>query len=210
MTKIVPALLTDKKSELEKMLEICKNFTDYVQIDIMDGEFVPSKSISLQDLQSVNLPVEAELHLMVKDPFLWIKEWKKVKRIIYHSEIELSHKEIIETVKDNGFEVGVAINPSTSWTKLEKFLKDIDLVLFMSVNPGFYGSKFIPSVLEKIKKFRLFFPDKEIGIDGGIKEENIKQVIALGVDYIYIGSAILKESSPKQAFQRFIKYVWEV
>ncbi|RKY40022.1 MAG: ribulose-phosphate 3-epimerase [Candidatus Omnitrophota bacterium] len=210
MTKIVPALLTDKKSELEKMLEICKNFTDYVQIDIMDGEFVPSKSISLQDLQSVNLPVEAELHLMVKDPFLWIKEWKKVKRIIYHSEIELSHKEIIETVKDNGFEVGVAINPSTSWTKLEKFLKDIDLVLFMSVNPGFYGSKFIPSVLEKIKKFRLFFPDKEIGIDGGIKEENIKQVIALGVDYIYIGSAILKESSPKQAFQKFIKYVWEV
>jgi len=176
----------------------------------MDGEFVPSKSISLQDLQSVNLPVEAELHLMVKDPFLWIKEWKKVKRIIYHSEIELSHKEIIETVKDNGFEVGVAINPSTSWTKLEKFLKDIDLVLFMSVNPGFYGSKFIPSVLEKIKKFRLFFPDKEIGIDGGIKEENIKQVIALGVDYIYIGSAILKESSPKQAFQKFIKYVWEV
>jgi len=210
MTKIVPALLTDKKSELEKMLKICKGFTDYVQIDIMDGEFVPSKSISLQDLQSINLPVEAELHLMVKNPLLWIKRWRKIRRIIYHSEIELSHKEIIEAVKNDGFEVGVAINPSTSWRKLESFLKDIDLVLFMSVNPGFYGSKFIPSVLEKIKEFKLFFPDKKIGIDGGIKEENIKQVVALGIDYIYIGSAILKESSPEQAFQKFVKYVWGV
>ena len=112
-----------------------------------------SKSISFSDLEKINLPIEAELHLMVKDPLLWVRDWRKIKRIIYHYEIEKSHQEIIKAFKEKGFKVGMALNPQTPWQVLTEFLKDLDLVLFMSVNPGFYGSKFIPEVLEKIKEF---------------------------------------------------------
>lgn len=209
MVKIVPTLLTEKIDELKNMLNICRNFTDYVQIDIMDKEFVPSKSISFSDLEKINLPIEAELHLMVKDPLLWVRDWRKIKRIIYHYEIEKSHQEIIKAFKEKGFKVGMALNPQTPWQVLTEFLKDLDLVLFMSVNPGFYGSKFIPEVLEKIKEFRKAYPEKLIGIDGGIKYENIKKVIELKVNYIYIGSAIIKNPSPQEAFSRFKKLISE-
>jgi ribulose-phosphate 3-epimerase len=202
---IVPAILTDKKDEFIKMVQISGKFTDFVQIDIMDAKFVPSRSINQSDLEGLSFSVKTEAHLMVENPLEWLDAFKKFGsfRIIFHYEIKQDHKEIIRKIRERGFEVGLAINPSTQLREFTYLCKDIDTFLFMSVNPGFYGSLFIPQVLEKIKRFKRDYPHKVVGIDGGVKLNNLKEVIESGVDYICVGSAIFKEENPHQAYLRF-------
>jgi len=204
---IVPALLTDDRKKLIEMINVCSEFTDYVQIDIMDGILVPSKSIGLAELEGYKAPIRSEAHLMVKDPYPWIKAFKQIgsERIICHLESGAKHQEVISTIKELGLEVGLAINPSTSIENLKPFIERIDSVLFLSVNPGFYGAEFIPAVLDKISIFKSQHPNKIAGIDGGVKLENFKQIKASGADYICVGSGILRDDSPKRAYQSFIK-----
>jgi ribulose-phosphate 3-epimerase len=204
---IVPAILTDKKEEFIKMMSSCSEFCDYVQIDIMDEKFVPSRSITKKDLENLRFPLKIEAHLMVEDPLEWIDVFKQFGsfRIIFHYEIKRNRKEIIEKIKEKNLEVGLAINPSTSLDEFISYCEDVDSFLFMSVNPGFYGSPFIPQVLEKIKLFKRMHPLKMVGIDGGIKLYNLKEVIGSGVDYICVGSAIFKENNFKEAYLKLKK-----
>lgn len=206
MNKIVPALLTDRKEDLINMMNICAEFTDYVQVDIMDGDFVPSKSIIPSDLEGWKPVLDFEAHLMVMDPLSWLDSFKKIgaKRLIYHFEIEGDHEDRISRIKQQGFEVGIAVNPYTQAESFKNLIKLVDTVLFMSVVPGFYGSEFISGVLEKIKKVKCDYPDKQIGIDGGVKSENLIRVRDSGVDYICVGSAILKSSDPKKSYQELV------
>ncbi|MDD5195458.1 MAG: ribulose-phosphate 3-epimerase, partial [Candidatus Omnitrophica bacterium] len=185
---IVPALLTNSKVELEKMLTLCQSFTDYVQVDIMDGEFVPSKSITQADLENTRCTIESEAHLMVKDPLAWLNAFKALgtKRIIYHFEIEEDHSKIIGQIRKAGFEVGLAVNPYTETGDFNHLIDELDSVLFMSVIPGFYGSKFIPEVLDKIMRFKKIYPKKLTGIDGGVKLDNLAGIKASGVDYVCV------------------------
>jgi len=208
---IVPALLTDCAKELVFMLKECKKFTDYVQIDIMDGKFVSSKSIGPKELKTLKPIISCEAHLMVEDPLDWIEPFKAIgaNRIIYQFEIKNDHTKVISKLKENNFSVGIAINPSTAISEFKHLIEDIDTVLFMSVNPGFYGAPFIPEVLDKIKEFKSEFPDKLAGIDGGVKFDNVNMIKATGVDYICVGSAILKAENKKQAYQRFLDLVNE-
>jgi len=204
---IVPALLTSKRKELIQMVNVCAEFTDYVQIDIMDGEFVPSQSVTAQDLAGWNIPIRCEVHLMVADPYPWLEPFKTlgVDRIIYHFEINKDHKKIINKIREMGLEVGLAVNPSTGIDDFRYLVGELDTVLFMSVNPGFYGAPFIPGVLDKIKKFKNKYPQKQIGIDGGIKQDNLLQVKEAGLDYACVGSAILKSNDPAKSFGELVK-----
>lgn len=203
---IIPALLTDKKDELEAMLKICSGFTDYVQIDIMDGKFVPSNSITISDVEALNISIKCEAHLMVNDPLEWLEAFKKIgaQRIVYHLEIEKDHLEIISKIREAGLSVGIAVNPSTKNEEFEYLVDKVDTVLFLSVDPGFYGASFIPGVLEKIKDFKAKHPGKRISIDGGIKLDNALSVKNAGVNDICVGSAILKSADPKQAYADFL------
>lgn len=202
---IVPALLTDKKEELVRMIDVCSEFTDCVQVDIMDGKFVASTSVTAQDLKDVRVPLNSEAHLMVNDPLAWVSVLKDVgvKRILFHSEIDADLREIIDAIKLEGLEVGLALNPATEAETIEHLLEEIDVVLFMSVVPGFYGAKFIPAVLDKIRAFKERCPWMTTAIDGGIKLDNVEEVVASGVDIICVGSAILKAEDPAQAFLEF-------
>lgn len=204
---IVPALLTDKRQDLKEMLDLCATFTNYVQIDIMDGEFVPSKSISQEDLRGLNTSLNTEAHLMVQKPLEWLDAFKKLgsQSMLFHFEINEDHAAIIEEIKGCGLKAGIAINPQTELKDIEHLVERIDSVLFMSVNPGFYGAPFIPQVLTKIKEFKKAFPKTISGIDGGVKLSNLKQVLDSGVDYVCVGSAILKSANPKEAFLSFQK-----
>ena len=204
---IVPALLTSKRKELIQMVNVCAEFTDYVQIDIMDGEFVPSQSVTAQDLAGWNIPIRSEVHLMVTDPYPWLEPFKAlgVDRIIYHFEINKDHKKIINKIREMGLEVGLAVNPSTGIDDFRYLVGELDTVLFMSVNPGFYGAPFIPGVLDKIKNFKNKYPQKQIGIDGGIKQDNLLQVKKAGLDYACVGSAILKSNDPAKSFGELVK-----
>jgi len=199
---VVPAILTDKKEKLIDMVDSCSKFCDYVQIDIMDGRFVPSKSISVADFKNVRFPIKSEAHLMVAEPLEWIEAFKNAgsHRIIYHFEIPNEHSRIIEAIKKLNLEVGLAINPSTQIKDFSFLVDKLDSVLFMSVIPGFYGSKFIPEVLDKIKEFKKIYPGKCAGIDGGVKAANVSTIAQSGVDYVCVGSAILNAANPKNAY----------
>ncbi len=206
---IVPALLTDNREELRRMVNLCAGFTDYVQIDIMDGEFVPSRSIGPQDLENWRPSTRCEAHLMVNDPLRWLEPFRRIgiNRIIYHFEIERDHLEIISKLREMNMEVGIAVNPSTSLDSLEFLVEKADTFLFLSVDPGFYGSPFIPEVLEKVRDFKNKYPQKMTGIDGGIKLDNVLNAKDAGADYACVGSAILKTKNPEDAYKRFVE-IW--
>jgi ribulose-phosphate 3-epimerase len=203
---VVPALLTDKKEELQSMLDLCAKFTDFAQIDIMDGDFVPSKSITAEELKFVRAPIGNEAHLMVKDPLTWLEPFKALgcSRIIYHFEALSAHERVIREIRRHGFKVGLAVKPQTKLSEFKALVPLVDCLLFMSVNPGFYGAPFIPDVLNGIKEFKKAFPDKIAGIDGGVKKENLQEIIESGVDYVCVGSAILKAQDPQAAYRELL------
>lgn len=206
--RIVPAILTEDGQELVSMLEICAGFTDYVQVDIMDGKFVPSLSIDRAELASITSPVRREVHLMTVDPESWLDSCRKsgAERVIYHYEIDRDHEQIISRIRAMGLSPGIAVNPDTGIDEISGIVELVDVILFMSVVPGFYGSRFIPATLRKISRFREEFPciKTETGIDGGVKLDNAGQIVSLGLDYICVGSAILKASDPAKAYREFM------
>jgi ribulose-phosphate 3-epimerase len=204
---VVPAVLTDNPQSLKDMLETAETFTGFVQIDIMDGLFVPSKSISAADISAVNTKINWEAHLMVNDPESYIDDFVKAgaQQIIFHYEATKSHKKIIDMIHEKGLKAGIAVNPDTGISVLAPLINKLDSVLFMSVIPGYYGSKFIPGVLDKIIAFRNIYPDVRTGIDGGIKENNIEIVAKTGVNSICVGSAVFCQENPAQSFKRLEK-----
>ena len=209
MSLIIPAILTSDKGEFGKMINTCAEFAPYAQIDIMDGEFVPSKSISQEELASYKSPLESELHLMVEDPLSWVDAAKifGAGRIIFHIEIKKDIGRVIDRIKEAGLSCGIALNPDTSLGSIEPWVDKIDTVLFMAVVPGFYGAKFIPEVLDRIGSFHKRYPDKKIGIDGGVKLSNVKEIYRQGVYYICVGSAIFKAPDPQKAYIQFTQAI---
>lgn len=208
---VVPAILTDNKNALTNMVKKCRNFCDYVQIDIMDGKFVSSRSVTMEDLDELALGIENEAHLMVENPLEWLPVFKKLesRKIIYHFEIKKDHSAIIREIKKQGFKVGLAINPSTKIKDFILLIDKLDSILFMAVIPGFYGSEFVPEVLRKITEFKKLYPEKYVGIDGGVNTKNIKEVARSGVDYVCVGSAILKASAPEIAYKNIARLLNE-
>ncbi len=205
--KIVPAVLTDKPQELEKMIAQAETFCDLVQIDIMDGKFVPSKSVSAEDLAKIETGLKLEIHIMVDEPTRYLEPFKKAgaKRIVFHYESKEDPSEVIRSIRALGLEAGIAINPETPAADVEKFFKDIDILLFLSVNPGFYGSKFLPEVCEKAKALKDRKDKPVIAMDGGIKADNILLIRDAGVDIACVGSGIYGKGDAKQNYQDLLK-----
>lgn len=141
---------------------------------------------------------------MVLHPEDCLEDFKQAgaKKIVFHYEASPSPQDVIRKIKKLGMRVGLAVNPETPVSAVVSLVKQLDSVLFLSVNPGFYGAKFIPGVLDKIIAFRQSYPKMEIGIDGGIKESNIAQIARTGVDVIYVGSAIFLQPDPAASYRR--------
>ena len=199
----VPAILTDDPKALETMVRQTETFTSYAQLDIMDGQFVPSRSVTSEHMAKLNTTLNWEAHIMVLHPEACLEDFQRAgaQRIVFHYEATSSPREVIAQVRNLSMEVGLAINPETPVSAITPLVNELDSVLFLSVNPGFYGSPFIPEVLDKIVEFRKAQPDLEIGIDGGIKESNIAQIARTGVNVIYIGSAIFRQPDPGGSFR---------
>ena len=202
--RTVPAILTDDSATLEKLIRQTETFTSYAQFDIMDGQFVPSRSITCEHIASLETKLSWEAHLMVLHPEDYLDDFRKAgaQKIVFHYEATPSPQDIIPLVRKLGMSAGIALNPETPNSAITPLISELDSVLFLSVNPGFYGSKFIPEVLYKIVDFRRAYPDLEIGIDGGIKEDNIAEIARTGVDVIYIGSAIFMQPQPDESYRR--------
>ena len=207
--KIVPAVLTDNRDKFISLLKAADGFAEQVQIDIMDGKLVPSSSVSKQDLKGVKLSSYAEAHLMVEDPLSWLDAFEEMgaKRIIFHFEIKENRQEVISRIRGRNLEVGLAVNPPTQIEEFKDLVESVDMVLFMAVHPGFYGAKFVPEVVDKIKEFKRIYPDKPIGIDGGVKLDNAKEISSLGLDFICVGSAIFNAPDPAQSYRDFVQTI---
>jgi ribulose-phosphate 3-epimerase len=202
--RIIPAVLTKEPAELAKMLNAAVKYTDFVQIDIMDGQFVPSLSIHWQDIQKVSPKPGWEAHLMVNSPEKELAGYHAAgaQKAIFHFEATGNPQAVIAAAHRLNLKIGMAVNPPTAVNTILPLADQVDSILFMSVIPGYYGAPFIPEVLEKVRQLHLLRPDLSLSIDGGIGEKNLLEVAATGVSEICIGSGIFRQSDPAAAFYR--------
>ena len=201
MIKIAPSILSADFSRLgEEVKAIDQAGADYVHVDVMDGHFVPNITIGpliVDALRPVtNLPLD--VHLMIENPDQYIPDFAKAGAdiIVVHAEAVRHLHRTIQLIKSLGKKAGVSLNPATSLSVLDIILPDLDLVLLMTVNPGFGGQSFIESSLPKITELRqridaLGLPI-ELEVDGGVKVDNIEQIAAAGADVFVAGSAVFK------------------
>lgn len=211
---IIPAILVKNFEDFETQAKKL-TFSPIIQIDVMDGKFVNNESFKeIDKINSLNLKNEWELHLMVAHPLEELKKWKDVKnifRVIFHLECADNAGETIELIKKNGWQAGIALNPDTSPERIYPFLKDIELVLFMTVHPGAQGAPFVPSVEKHVRKLNKVLSERnwrpQIAVDGAIKIENIEKVKKWGVHNFCIGSAIIGAADPQDAFNQLNKLI---
>lgn len=211
LTRVVPAILTNDPRALGTMVRQAETFTTYVQFDIMDGQFVPSQSITWKHLANLSMKLDWEAHLMVLHPEDYLQGFHQAgaQKVLFHHEAASSPRKVISLARDLDLKVGLAINPETTVSAILPLVDEVDSVLLLTVNPGFYGSKFIPEVMDKVAELRSARPDLEIGVDGGIKENNITQVARAGVDVIYVGSAIFLHPQPGESFRHLLALAQE-
>ncbi len=206
LSQVLPAILTEDPRALETMVRQAETFTTWVQFDIMDGQFVPSRSITHEHLSALPMKLSWEAHLMVQRPEDYLEGLLQAgaQKVVFHYEATPSPREVISLARDLGLEVGLAVNPETPVPAILRLVAELDSVLFLSVHPGFYGKEFIPEVLDKVTELRNALPGVEIGIDGGIKESNIAQVARAGADVICVGSAIFAQANPAESYHRLL------
>lgn len=218
MLKLSPSILAADFKNLGEEIKIADQAgAQYIHIDVMDGEFVPSISFGMPVIKSVRSATKKifDVHLMVNNPERYIDDFAKAGADLITIHVE-SCKHIDRTlnyIKQKGIKAGIALNPATSLATLDYVLDLADMILIMTVNPGFGGQKFIESMLEKVTELREILDkrglDTDIQVDGGISLTNVKQVIEAGANVIVAGSAIFQgdiEENTKSFVKIFREY----
>lgn len=212
MVKISPSILSSDFSKLgEEIKKIEEGGADYVHLDVMDGIFVPNITFGVPVIKKIRniTDIPFDVHLMIDRPERYIEDFAKsgADIITVHEESTIHLHRAIQSIKGSGKKAGVSLNPSTPIQNIEYILDDIDMVLIMTVNPGFGGQSFIPSMERKIKYLRNLINDKKldvkIEVDGGIKLENARQVIDWGADILVVGSDIFKSDDIVERVRMF-------
>ena len=195
---IIPAVIAKTQKELDDIFFRVKDSARLLQLDVMDGKFVPNNSLDF-DFSLPEKKYLYEAHLMIDDPEKWIDEnWERVDTVIAHFESVENPERIIESVKSKGKKIAFALNPETDTDLILNYLDNIDQVLVMTVNPGFYGSQFLPDMSDKIKRLRKLRPDLDIEVDGGIKPDTIEEVCKAGANMFVSGSYLINSDDVKE------------
>lgn len=197
MIQISPSILAAELSNFKNILTaLPQQEIDLLHMDVMDGHFVPQLSFGEQIVKEISSysSIPLDVHLMVSNPEQEVPKYFELKpqQIVFHLEATHFSIRLLEQIKAEGIKAGVALNPSTSPLLLEPILDYLDVVLIMSVEPGFYGQAFIPASLEKIRNLKELISTRDIsiGIDGGVKKENIIEIAKSGIDFFVAGSAV--------------------
>ncbi|AGX03810.1 MULTISPECIES: ribulose-phosphate 3-epimerase [Bacillus] len=208
MVKIAPSILSADFSRLgEEIKDVERGGADYIHVDVMDGHFVPNITIGPLIVEAVRpitkLPLD--VHLMIENPDQYIEAFAKAGAdyITVHAEASRHLHRTIHLIKSYGVKAGVVLNPATPAEALKHIIQDIDMVLLMTVNPGFGGQKFISSVLPKIRQVKEMAAeqglDLEIEVDGGVNEETAKLCIEAGANVLVAGSAVYNQKDRAKA-----------
>lgn len=210
--KIVPAILAENFDDFVMRLRQAESFADYVQIDIMDGTFVPSISFPADKLEDIMTSLTFELHLMVKHPFAYMSRIisPHLKKVIFHFESDVKHLAFIEQMEKRGLDVGMAVKPDTPIEEFKEVAANVKSLLFLTVDPGSYASPFKPEVIEKIRKARQIFMDKNLSADGGVSLENLRLFLEAGLDYVCVGSRIFLNGDPRENYYEFVRKLAEL
>ncbi|NQV00726.1 MAG: ribulose-phosphate 3-epimerase [Parcubacteria group bacterium] len=204
MIQIIPTIIAKDFEELQEKIRKVEPYVDWIQLDVMDNKFVDNITWNQpSDLKDLKTDSNLEVHLMIQNPEDYINNWIEsgVKRIIFHYESTDKHKEIIEKIKQADLGVGIAINPETSIEVIDNFIEELDLVLIMTVHPGFGNQDFLKQTLGKIKELRGKDENVNIEVDGGIDLEIAPKVIQAGANLLAIGSAIFKSENIKKTIE---------
>lgn len=211
MVKIAPSILSADFARLgDEIKDVEAGGADYIHVDVMDGHFVPNITIGPLIVEAIRpvtkLPLD--VHLMIENPDQYIDAFAKAGAdyITVHVEASRHLHRTIQLIKSTGVKAGVVINPATPVESLKHIIEDIDMVLLMSVNPGFGGQKFISSVLPKIRQVKEMAdevnPDLEIEVDGGVNEETAKLCVEAGATVLVAGSAVFNKEDRASAIAR--------
>lgn len=207
MPIVAPSILAADFGNLAKDIEMVNNSqAEWFHLDVMDGVFVPNISYGMPIIDKINSLTDKvlDVHLMIVDPDRYISDFKKVGADILtvHYEACTHLHRTIQAIKAEGMKAGVALNPHTSVSVLEDVINDLDLVLIMSVNPGFGGQKFIENTYNKVSKLKQMITaagaDVIIEIDGGVGVQNASQLVEAGADAIVAGSAVFNAENPTE------------
>jgi ribulose-phosphate 3-epimerase len=208
MIEIAPSILSADFSRLgEEILAVQEGGATIIHVDVMDGKFVPNITIGLPVVKSLRkatgLTIDA--HLMIEEPGRYAAQFAEAgaDMVSVHVEADVHLQRTLTSIREAGAKAGVAINPATPLTALEEALPYADFILLMSVNPGFGGQKFVPTMMDKLRRLKDMIYQKalpvRIEIDGGVDEHNIGDVAAAGAEIIVAGSAVFGKEDPTAA-----------
>ena len=218
MIQLAPSILSADFSKLEEDVKaIEKGGAHLIHVDVMDGHFVPNISFGASVMKSLlgKTKVPFDVHLMIENPDKYLEDFitPDTEYITVHQEACTHLHRTIQHIKSKGIKAGVSLNPATPLETLNYVLEDLDMVLIMSVNPGFGGQKLIPQVLGKVKELAEIKKERNldflIEIDGGVNLDNVREVVDAGVEIVVAGSAVFKADDIEARTKQFMELIGE-
>tara|TARA_Y100001960_G_scaffold81333_1_gene86712 strand:- start:138 stop:761 length:624 start_codon:yes stop_codon:yes gene_type:complete len=203
VVEIAPSMLGADFGDMRRAAELVAPESGYLHMDVMDGHFVPNLTMGSDLVKSLKGIAPLDVHLMITDPCDFINDFSEAGAEIISIHIEANNpSKAIDIIKEKNIKAGIALNPSTPEDAIDFVVDKVDLILVMSVEPGYCGQSFHEASIERVRNYKEKYPDKLIEVDGGVSTSNSKKLIEAGADILVAGSAVFNSEDPIQTINQ--------